>query len=247
MRVTLAATTFLRMKLLLLSNSTMLGEPFLGWPEAHLKLFLGSPKRIAFVPFAAVTLSLDDYAKQVEGTFAALGHEVFSLHTEADMVKSLANADAVMVGGGNSFQLLRTMYSTSLVRAIRVRVMGGLPYIGWSAGSNVACPTIMTTNDMPVTEVPTLRAMGLVPFQINPHYTEETLAGQGGESRDQRIAEYLELNPKAVVAGLREGTLLNVDGDRLTVEGRGMRVFRHGKEPKDIAGGVEMRTSLADV
>ena len=235
------------MNLLLLSNSTLPGEAYLGWGREHIAKFLGSSKRIAFVPFAAVTTSLENYTKQVESAFAAQGHELYSLHTETDMVKSLANADAVVVGGGNTFQLLRTMYSTSLVRAIRVRVMGGLPYVGWSAGSNVACPTIMTTNDMPVTEVPTLRAMGLVPFQINPHYTEETIGGQGGESRDQRIAEYLELNPKSIVAGLREGTLLNVNGDRLTVEGRGMRVFRHGRDPKDIAGGVELRSSLTDV
>ncbi|MFZ1666869.1 MAG: Type 1 glutamine amidotransferase-like domain-containing protein, partial [Flavobacteriales bacterium] len=94
--------------------------------------------------------------------------------------------------------------------------------------------------------VPTMRAMGLVPFQINAHYTEATIPGHGGESRDARIAEYLELNQRTVVAGLREGTLLNVDGDKLTVEGHGMRVFRYGKDPKDVAGGVELRTSLAD-
>jgi len=234
------------MQLLLLSNSTLPGEKYLGWPEEHLKQFLGVPKRIAFVPFVAVTMSLDDYAKRTQEAFAALGHELFSLHSEIDKVKALKTAEAVAVGGGNSFQLLRTLYSTELVRALRVRVMGGLPYVGWSAGSNVACPTIMTTNDMPITEVPTMRAMGLVPFQINPHYTEATIAGHGGESRDARIAEYLELNQRSVVVGLREGTLLNVDGDRLTVEGNGMRVFRHGKESKDVAGGVELRTSLAD-
>ena len=234
------------MQLLLLSNSTLPGEKYLGWPEEHLKQFLGVPKRIAFVPFAAVTMSLDDYAKRTQEAFAALGHELFSLHSEIDKVKALKTAEAVAVGGGNSFQLLRTLYSTELVRALRVRVMGGLPYVGWSAGSNVACPTIMTTNDMPITEVPTMRAMGLVPFQINPHYTEATIAGHGGESRDARIAEYLELNQRSVVVGLREGTLLNVDGDRLTVEGNGMRVFRHGKESKDVAGGVELRPSLAD-
>ena len=234
------------MQLLLLSNSTLPGEKYLGWPEEHIKQFLGAPKRIAFVPFAAVTMSLDDYAERTQDAFAAMGHELFSLHTETDMVKALKTAEAVAVGGGNSFQLLRTLYSTELVRALRVRVMGGLPFVGWSAGSNVACPTIMTTNDMPITEVPTMRALSLVPFQINPHYTEATIPGHGGESRDQRIAEYLELNPRAVVAGLREGTLLNVQGDRLTVEGNGMRVFRHGKEPKDVAGGVDLRTSLAD-
>lgn len=234
------------MQLLLLSNSTLPGESYLGWGRGSIAAFLGTPKRIAFVPFAAVTTSMDDYAQRTREVFNELGHDLFSLHTEREKVKALASAEAVVIGGGNSFQLLRTLYSTELLRAIRVRVMGGLPYVGWSAGSNVACPTIMTTNDMPITEVPTLRAMGLVPFQINPHYTEATIAGQGGESRDQRIAEFLALNQRAVVAGLREGTLLNVQGDRLTVEGRGMRVFRHGKEPKDIAGGVDLRTSLAD-
>ncbi|MBS1945636.1 MAG: dipeptidase PepE [Bacteroidetes bacterium] len=234
------------MQLLLLSNSTLPGGAFLEWPQEHLRQFLGGGKRIAFVPYAAVTTGLDHYAKLVQEALGPLGHEVFSLHAEQDKVKALATAEAVLVGGGNTFQLLRTLYGTELLRAIRVRVMGGLPYVGWSAGSNVACPTIMTTNDMPITEVPTLRAMGLVPFQINPHYSDAKPAGQGGETRDQRIAEFLEVNRKAVVAGLREGTLLRVEGDRLTVEGAGMRVFRHGQEPKDVAGGVELRTSLAD-
>lgn len=234
------------MQLLLLSNSTLPGGAFLEWPQEHLRQFLGGGKRIAFVPYAAVTTGLDHYAKLVQEALGPLGHEVFSLHAEQDKVKALATAEAVLVGGGNTFQLLRTLYGTELLRAIRVRVMGGLPYVGWSAGSNVACPTIMTTNDMPITEVPTLRAMGLVPFQINPHYSDAKPAGQGGETRDQRIAEFLEVNRKAVVAGLREGTLLHVEGDRLTVEGAGMRVFRHGQEPKDVAGGVELRTSLAD-
>lgn len=224
----------------------MPGEPFLGWPMAHIEQFTGTGKKIAFVPFAAVTISQDDYAQRVREALAPLGHDLFSLHAESDPVKALGNADAVMIGGGNTFQLLRTLYSTGLLRAIRVRVMGGLPYIGWSAGSNVAGPTIMTTNDMPITEVPTLRAMGLVQFQINPHYTEATIPGLGGESRDQRIEEYLALNPKSVVAGLREGALLRVEGDLATLEGRGMRVFRHRQEPKDIAGGVELRASLGD-
>jgi dipeptidase E len=234
------------MRLLLLSNSTLPGETYLGWPHEHLQRFLGPGKRIAFVPFAAVTMGMDDYAQRTREVLAGMGHELFSLHGEKDMVKSLGSADAVMIGGGNSYQLLRMLYGTELLRAIRVRVLGGLPYVGWSAGSNVACPTIMTTNDMPITEVPTLRAMGLVSFQINPHYTEQTIPGQGGESRDQRITEYLALNNRSTVAGLREGTLLQVEGDRLTVEGRGMRVFRHGKEAKEIAGGVELRASLAD-
>lgn len=232
------------MRLLLLSNSTLPGEPYLGWPRPHITEFLGERKRIAFVPFAAVSFSMDEYARMTQGAFAEMGHELFSLHTEADKVKALMGADAVAVGGGNTFQLLRTLYSTELLRAIRVRVMGGMPYIGWSAGSNVACPTIMTTNDMPITEVPTMRAMGLVPFQINPHYTDARLPGHGGESRDQRIAEYLALNQRSAVVGLREGALLNVNEELMSVEGAGMRLFRSGQEPKDILGGTALRTAL---
>jgi dipeptidase E len=229
---------------LLLSNSTLPGEPYLGWPREHIKNFLGERKRIAFVPFAAVSFSMDEYARITQGAFAEMGHELFSLHTEVDKVKALATADAIAIGGGNSFQLLRTLYSTELLRAIRVKALGGMPYLGWSAGSNVACPTIMTTNDMPITEVPSLRAMGLVPFQINPHYTDAKVPGHGGESRDQRIAEFLALNQRVTVVGLREGSLLNVQEDLMTVEGAGLRLFRHDAEPKDIAGGTALRTSL---
>ena len=232
------------MRLLLLSNSTIPGEPYLGWAKSHIQEFLGERKRIAFVPFAAVSFSMDEYTRLTQGALGEMGHELFSLHSEVDKVKALMNADAVIVGGGNSFQLLRTLYNTELVRAIRVRVMGGMPYMGWSAGANVAGPTIMTTNDMPITEVPTLRAMGLVPFQINPHYTNERIAGHGGESRDQRIAEFLALNQRSTVVGLREGALLNVNDDLMSVEGTGLRLFRSGAEPKDIPGGTALRTAL---
>ena len=234
------------MRLLLLSNSTLPGEEFLGWPREHLNRFLGAPKRIAFVPFAAVSMSLDEYAERVRQAFMAMGHELFSLHQEPDPVKALGNAGAVVVGGGNTFQLLRTLYATELVRAIRVRVLGGLPYVGWSAGSNVACPTIMTTNDMPITEPPSLRAMHLVPFQINPHYTDVRPEGHAGESRDQRIAEFLVMNPKVKVAGLREGSLLHVVDRTLRLSGRDMRVFEHGRPPKEVAEGTTLRSDLAD-
>ena len=232
------------MKLLLLSNSTMPGEPYLGWPKEHIREFLGERKRIAFIPFAAVSYPMDEYARITQGAFSELGHELFSLHTETDKVKALMTADAVAIGGGNSFQLLRTLYSTELLRAIKVKVLAGMPYIGWSAGGNVACPTIMTTNDMPITEVPTLRAMGLVTFQINPHYTDAKLPGHGGESRDQRINEFLAINQRVPVIGLREGALLNVNEELMSVEGAGMRLFRSGQEPKDIPGGTALRTAL---
>lgn len=236
------------MDLLLLSNSTLPGEAFFQWPRPHVKAFLGEGrKRLAFAPFAAVSFSMDEYTAMVQGAFADLGHELFSLHTEADKLKALEQADAVVVGGGNTFQLLRTLYGTELLRAIRRRVGEGMPYIGWSAGSNVACPTIMTTNDMPITEVPTLRAMGLVPFQINPHYTDARIDGHGGESRDQRIAEFLALNQRVNVIGLREGSGLRVRTDRVELFGRDMRVLRHGQPPVEVPAGSIFRPELSDL
>ncbi|MBK9177757.1 MAG: dipeptidase PepE [Flavobacteriales bacterium] len=232
------------MELLLLSNSTLPGEPFFSWPRPFVTAFLQGRKRIAFAPFAAVEDQQDAYADRVAAVFAQLGAELFSLHREADPVKALEGADAVAVGGGNSFLLIRALYRTQLVRAIADKARKGMPYIGWSAGANVACPTIMTTNDMPIVEPPSFRAMHLIPFQINPHYTEATIPGHGGESRDQRIAEFLAANPNMPVVGLREGALLHVTGTRMRLEGAGMKLFRSGKEAKEFAGGTDLGVSL---
>jgi dipeptidase E len=236
-----------RMELLLLSNSTLPGEAFFAWPTPYVSAFFQGRGRIAFVPFAAVDDQQDTYADRVRATFATMGLDLFSLHREKDPVAALAGADAVAVGGGNTFLLQRALYRTQLIRAIVDHVRKGMPYMGWSAGSNVAGPTVMTTNDMPIVEVPTLRAMHLVPFQINPHYTEATIPGHGGESRDQRIAEYLALNPNMPVIGLREGSLLHVKGDRMELAGRGMKVFRYGQEAKEFSSGAELSTSLVKI
>lgn len=234
------------MELLLLSNSTMPGEAFFTWPRPFVQAFLGERKRIAFVPFAAVEEQYDAYADKVAEVFGAMGKGIISLHRESEPAKALAAADAVAIGGGNTFLLLRALYRQQLIKPIVDKVRGGMPYMGWSAGGNVACPTIMTTNDMPIVEPPSYRALHLVPFQINPHYTEATIPGHGGESRDQRIAEFLAVNPRMPVAGLREGALLHVSGSGMRLEGKGMKLFRHGQEPKEIPGGTELRASLGD-
>lgn len=234
------------MQLLLLSNSTLPGEPFFTWPRAHVQAFLEERNRIAFVPYAAVEAQYDLYADKVAEVFSAIGKELVSLHREADPVKSLNSVDAIAVGGGNTFLLIRALYRLNLIKAIGEKVRGGMPYVGWSAGGNVACPTVMTTNDMPIVEPPSMRALGLVPFQINPHYTEATIPGHGGESRDQRIAEYLAVHPNMPVVGLREGSLLHLNGSSMRLEGKGMKLFRHGQEAKEITGGTEMRVTLAD-
>ncbi|MCC6938847.1 MAG: dipeptidase PepE [Flavobacteriales bacterium] len=235
------------MELLLLSNSTMPGEAFFTWPRPYVSAFLSGRKRVAFVPFAAAEAQQDAYTDRVAEVFAEFGVELFSLHKEKDPVGALSGADAVAVGGGNTFLLLRALYRTQLIKAINGAVKNGMPYIGWSAGSNVAGPTIMTTNDMPIVEVPTMRAMHLVPFQINPHYTEATIPGHGGEGRDQRIAEFMSVEPKMPVVGLREGSLLHVSGGIMRLEGQGMKVFRSGQEAKEMSGGAVIPPSLVGI
>jgi len=138
------------------------------------------------------------------------------------------------------------MQSRGWLKKVEGAVRKGTPYVGWSAGSNLACPTIRTTNDMPIIEPASLDAMGLLPFQLNPHYTERTLARHGGETRDQRIAEFLALNPKLKVLGLREGSLLRVEGRRMEIRlGPGGRVFRHGARPRDLRPGKQGRTTFS--
>jgi dipeptidase E len=232
------------MELLLLSNSTMPGEPFFQWPMDHVRAFVNGKKRVALATYAAPEAQRDAYHTKVNEVFGPLGVDLVPLHAEVDPSATLNTVDAVAVGGGNSFLLLRDLYRTGLIKAIAHRVKDGLPYFGWSAGSNVACPTIMTTNDMPIVEPPTLRAMHLVPFQINPHYTEATIPGHGGESRDQRIAEYLALNTHTTVVGLREGSLLHVANGRMELHGKNMKVFRAGQEPVEVPAGSTMFPDL---
>ena len=235
------------MELLLLSNSTLPGEPFFQWPMPVVSPFLTGKRRMAYVPFAATDDDQDAYAERMSGIFGGMGCETISLHKSSDPLGELGTCDAVAIGGGNSFLLLRSLYRTGLLKAISNRVKDGLPYLGWSAGSNVACPTIMTTNDMPIVETPSLRAMHLVPFQINPHYTEATIPGHGGESRDQRIGEFLKLNPRVRVVGLQEGSLLHLSNGMIGLHGRDMALFQAGREKRMVAHGTSFRTDLSDL
>lgn len=235
------------MELLLLSNSTLPGEPFFQWPRAYVQSFLAGRTKVGFVPLAAMPAQQEGYVQKVRAVFDELGVELLPLLNDGAADAVLNSCDAVAVGGGNSFHLLRELYRSGLVRSITTKVRAGMPYLGWSAGSNVACPTIMTTNDMPVVEPPSLRAMHLIPFQINPHYTEATIAGHGGETRDQRLAEFLEANPQMPVVGLREGSLLHVSGQHITLKGRDMKLFRQGRPTLIVPDGSTFRTDLSDL
>jgi dipeptidase E len=177
----------------------------------------------------------------VSGFFGGLGVTVHSIHLEADPVAAVKKAAVIVVGGGNTFHLVKMMHETGIMEAVREKVMSGTPYIGWSAGANVACPTMKTTNDMPISEPSSFNCLGLVPFQINPHYLDANPAGHGGETREQRILEFLAVNRNVTVAGLREGTLFRVKGNAIQLQGsRPMRLFRFGEEPKEIMPGDDV-------
>ena len=215
----------------------MQGEPYLDYPKHEIQKFLGDKMVTAlFIPYAAVTFSFDLYESKVEERFAEIGHHIISIHHFSDPVEAIHNAEVIVVGGGNTWQLVRMMHDNRLMDAIRQKVNQGTPYIGWSAGSNVACPTLQTTNDMPVVDPGGFDCMGLVPFQINPHYLDANPAGHGGETREQRIEEFLEVNPTVSVVGLREGTMLKCENNSLKLIGnRNARIFKKGMNPEELS------------
>lgn len=238
------------MRLLLLSNSLREGSGYLEWALPHLVEFFASTgvRKALFVPYAGATLGPDDYVARVAPVFAQFGVVVEGVHATNDPVAAVLRAEAVVVGGGSTWKLLRDVRAAGLLRPIRWRALQGMPYAGWSAGSNLACPTIMTTNDMPICDLGGFDALGLVPFQINPHYLHGNPPGFKGETREERIREFGAQHPRVWVAGLREGTGLRLDGDRLSLFGDGgtCRVFRQGREPLEIAPGDDVQFLLEE-
>jgi len=227
------------MRLLLISNSTNPGEPYLDYPKQRIKEFLGDRHiKALFIPYAAVTFSYDDYELKVRDRFREVGHDVISIHHYTDPVSAVEKASTIVVGGGNTWMLLKLLRDNKLIEPVRKKVLSGTPYIGWSAGSNVACPTIRTTNDMPVVQPSSFRAFNLIPFQINPHYLDANPAGHAGETREQRIEEFIEVNTGLWVAGLREGTMFIIEGADIRLSGpRKARVFRKDHEPLELGEG----------
>ena len=227
-------------KLLLISNSTNAGEAYLGWPREAIKNYLETNgiKRVLFIPYAGVGVTYDDYTSKVNTVFTELGSSVYGIHNEADPVKAVNEAEAIAVGGGNTFHLVYMLHKLKLMEAIKTKVLEGTPYMGWSAGSNVACPTLKTTNDMPIIEPESFNCTGLIPFQINPHYLDANPEGHGGETREQRIEEFMEVNKDIYIVGLREATYLLVEGDSISLHGkRPMRIFKYGNPAYEVQVG----------
>lgn len=224
-------------KLMLISNSTNAGEAYLGWPREAIKNYLENNKikRVLFVPYAGVGVTYDDYTNKVKSVFNELGFEVYGIHNEADPVKAVKEAEAIAVGGGNTFHLVYMLHKLKLMSVINEVVENGTTYMGWSAGSNVACPALKTTNDMPIIEPESFDCTGLIPFQINPHYLDANPEGHGGETREQRIEEFMQVNQNIYVVGLREATYLLVDGNKISLHGsRPMRIFKYGTPAYEV-------------
>ncbi len=225
------------MRLLLISNSTNPGEEYLDYPKNNIKEFLGEkPVKALFIPYAGVTVSFDDYEAKVKHRFNEVGHDIVSIHHFEDPIKAVEEAEAIVVGGGSTWNLLHMVHKFNLTDAIRNKVINDkTPYIGWSAGSNLTCPTIKTTNDMPIIDPLGFEALNLIPFQINPHYLDKNPEGHGGETREDRINEFLVLNPDMYVAGLREATMFLVENGKISLVGnRECRIFKNGIEPHEL-------------
>jgi dipeptidase E len=225
------------MRLLLLSNSVAPGRGFLEHALESISVAMGTGRRLLF--FAYASLDPDGYAEVMQAALRQLDVEVVPAHRREDLVRELDLADAIFVGGGNSFRLLKAFQDRGLLEAVRKRALEGLPYLGASAGSNLACPTIRTTNDMPIVEPRSLVALRLVPFQINPHYIDPD-AAPFAETRDERIGEFLHENDVPVV-GLREGAWLDVCDDSVVLGGpTGGRLFQRGTETRDLLPGSNL-------
>lgn len=226
-------------RILLISNSTLYGSGYLDHAEAEIRGFLGDLKRVLFVPFALY--DRDKYAETAQRRFAHMGYELSSIHNAANPKRAIEETDAVFIGGGNTFRLLKALYDFDLLGPIRERVQNGMPYIGSSAGSNVAAPTIRTTNDMPIVQPPSFDALGLVSFQINPHYIDpDPNSKHMGETREERILQFLEENDTPVV-GLREGAMLRIEhGETILRGSTGARIFRKGFDPLETLPGAHL-------
>ncbi|XP_029283713.1 alpha-aspartyl dipeptidase [Cottoperca gobio] len=232
----------MKKRLLLVSNSTLHGSGYLDHCQQHISHFFGKDvKRVLFVPYALH--DRDAYTKAARDKFKTLGYEVDGIHEASDPVDAVRKAEGIFIGGGNTFRLLKSLYDNKVVTEIRRRVIeDGVPYMGSSAGTNVATVSINTTNDMPIVYPPSFSAIGLVPFNINPHYLDpDPTSRHMGESREQRITQYHEEAETPRVLALREGSLLLVEADKATLLGTtGARLFTRGKTAVEYEPGSDL-------
>src|SRR6476619_6665073 len=226
-------------RILLISNSTVHGRGYLDHVQEQIKMFLGDARKALFFPFALY--DRDDYAAKAKSRFAAMGYGLESAHATDNPKKAIDQADSLFIGGGNTFRLLKALQDRELLEPIRRKVKSGAPYIGSSAGSNVAGPTIKTTKDMPIVQPPSFDSLGLVPFQISPHYLDpDPNSTHMAETQEERILQFLEEN-EGPVAGLREGAIVRVeDGATILKGSSGARIFRKGLDAVETLPGTRL-------
>lgn len=236
------------MDILLFSNGRMSADSRLlahGVDPLRSMLTRHGVQKVLFVPYAIIRTAYGAHVSSVQETLEPMGIQVVNITDFPDPVSAVHDADAIFVSGGNTWYLNRCLHDYGLISALRRRVlMDGKPYVGWSAGANVACPTILTTNDMPIISAVATHALNLVPFQLNPHYVDSSMDGHMGETRDERIAEFLLKNPHQVVVGLREGSWLSVRDGVLgygSNAGQALRLFRHDCLPMDFDSTSDLR------
>ncbi|KFZ29687.1 hypothetical protein IDAT_00860 [Pseudidiomarina atlantica] len=232
-------------KLLLCSSSKAGDSDYLAPVIPWLCERVPAPATIAFVPFAGVTMSYAEYTQRVAEKLAPLGYDIINLAAQDDAVATLVAVDAILVGGGNTFHLLNELQQRGLVTPLQSTVQAGTPYIGWSAGSNIAGLSIRTTNDMPIVEPQSFSALSFLPCQLNPHYIDSHPPGFHGETRDQRLAEFTTVAPSTAVIGLREGSALWVDGDTVKLCGDAPGVLFLGNDKHQLPANSDISAWLS--
>ena len=227
---------------LLISASSYQDTGYLRHCKNWVKDFLGESgkEEILFIPYAGVRRSNDEYEQKVIDRLK--NKNIKSIHHYEDKISAIKNANSIAVGGGNTFMLLYTLYKLNLIEPIKEAVANGAKYFGWSAGANIAGKTMMTTNDMPIIMPKSFDSLNIFPYQINPHFISGKLAGHNGESREERLEEFLIANPKETIYALPEGTALLVAGNEAEVIGHSeILKFEYQKEIEKIEVGTKFK------
>lgn len=229
-------------KLLLISNSTLHGSGYLDHCASEIKKFLGEIENVLFIPYARPSgITHEEYTKIARERFKKMGYNLSGIHEYDNPRDAVKSSESIFIGGGNTFVLIDGLYKNNLIDIIRKRVNEGIPYIGTSAGSNVACKTIKTTNDMPIIYPQSFEGLNLVSFNINPHYIDpDPNSKHMGETRETRIKEFHFYNDTEVL-GLREGAILLINNKKMTIKGStGARLFKKDGKQEEYKQGVSL-------
>jgi dipeptidase E len=229
-------------KLIIASTSTIHSSGYLEYILPTLSSFFQEVKTVLFIPYARPGgISYDAYTAVAKKAFKSIGIDVKGLHEFSNPNEAITNAEGIFTGGGNTFELVNQLYQNDIIQNLQDAVLGGTPYLGTSAGSNICGVTMMNTNDMPIVYPPSFKTLSFIPFNINAHYLDpDPTSKHMGETRETRIKEYHVFN-KTSVLGLREGSWLEVLGDDITLKGNlSARLFQPNKTPKEIVSGSKI-------